>query len=250
MNKNISFSVSFLPVIITESEQWRLVRECHEGVGRTAQAKAMSGHFGRDKTTSLLASKVFFPKIKEKVTEFVNTCEACQRVKVGNKFDKGGETLQSVTVPREIWKQIGIDLITNLPITAQGNNTLAVVIDYTSKWVEAKPLKGKHADGIAQFLYECMCRHGAPNVVISDQGREFVNKINDRLFELCNIRHNITSAYHPQVTICTYFWSYLLWLIFGRTCIVRTKICLIYSPCMFNSMHKNINLSCFITGKW
>ena len=51
----------------------------------------MSGHFGRDKSVQLLCSKVFFLNIKEKVSQFVNSCESCQRVKVGNKFDKGGE---------------------------------------------------------------------------------------------------------------------------------------------------------------
>ena len=55
------FSVKYIPVIIDEEEQWRLVRMSHEGVGTTVEAKEMSGHFGRDKTVSLLSSKVYFP---------------------------------------------------------------------------------------------------------------------------------------------------------------------------------------------
>ena len=34
--------------------------------------------------------------------------------------------------------------------------------------------------------------------IISDQGREFVNKINQSLFQLTNTKHKVTSAYHPQ----------------------------------------------------
>ena len=44
------FSVKYVPVIVDEEEQWRLVRMSHEGVSTTVEAKAMSGHFGRDKT--------------------------------------------------------------------------------------------------------------------------------------------------------------------------------------------------------
>ena len=53
-------SVRNVPVIIDEEEQSRLVRMSHEGVGTTVEAKAMSGHFRRDKTFSLLTSKAWF----------------------------------------------------------------------------------------------------------------------------------------------------------------------------------------------
>ena len=37
-------------------------------------------------------------------------------------------------------------------------------------------------------------------VVISDQGREFINQLSDCLFKKTNTEHQITSAYHPQVS--------------------------------------------------
>ena len=39
---------------------------------------------------------------------------------------------------------------------------------------------------------------GQPKVIQSDQGREFVNEINTRLFQLTDIQHCVSSAYHPQ----------------------------------------------------
>ena len=33
---------------------------------------------------------------------------------------------------------------------------------------------------------------------MSDQGREFVNRVNEELFNLCGTDHRISSAYHPQ----------------------------------------------------
>ena len=137
----------------------------------------MSGHFGRDKTVQLLCSKLFFPNIKDKVSEFVNSCEACQHVKTGNKFDNGGEKLKSVPVPYQTMNQLGIDLVTNLPVTPEGYNTIVIAVDYTSKWVESRALKGKFAEGVAEFMYDLVCHFGASKIHISDQGREFVNQV-------------------------------------------------------------------------
>ena len=46
-------SVKYVLVIIDE-EQWRLVHMSHEGVSTTVEAKAMSGHFGRDKSLPIV----------------------------------------------------------------------------------------------------------------------------------------------------------------------------------------------------
>ena len=37
-----------------------------------------------------------------------------------------------------------------------------------------------------------------PKRVQSDQGREFVNSLNDKLFRLTGVQHIISTAYHPQ----------------------------------------------------
>ena len=41
-------------------------------------------------------------------------------------------------------------------------------------------------------------RFGCCEVLISDQGREFVNEVQEDLFRLAGTEHCITSAYHPQ----------------------------------------------------
>lgn len=44
-----------------------------------------------------------------------------------------------------------------------------------------------------------MCRLGCPKIILTDQGREFVNQLSAHLFEMTHTEHRITSAYHPQV---------------------------------------------------
>ena len=43
-----------------------------------------------------------------------------------------------------------------------------------------------------------MCRMGCPRVLITDQGREFVNSLSSELYSITHTEHRITSVYHPQ----------------------------------------------------
>ena len=52
-----------------------------------------------------------------------------------------------------------------------------IVSCYFSKWLEATALPNKSAIGVAEFLYKCFTQLGCCQVKISDQGREFVNKV-------------------------------------------------------------------------
>ncbi|KAL5467722.1 hypothetical protein EMCRGX_G031986 [Ephydatia muelleri] len=83
-------------------------------------------------------------------------------------------------------------------LTAQGNKYIVTLMDYFSKWPEAEAIKDKSANSVAIFLNKVICRFGAPKVIISDQGREFVNSVCKKLFKLTKVHHKISSAYHPQ----------------------------------------------------
>ena len=74
-------------------------------------------------------------------------------------------------------------------------------MDYYTKWAEAAALYTKSAVEVAQFLTTLFCRHGLPVLVMSDQGREFVNCLNHKLFETTGVNHLISTAYHPQTNV-------------------------------------------------
>lgn len=71
-------------------------------------------------------------------------------------------------------------------------------MDYYTKWAEAGALCSKTAVEVAQFLAGLFFRHGLPAIIMSDQGREFVNRLHDELFLVSGVRHMVSTAYHPQ----------------------------------------------------
>ena len=121
-------------------------------------------------------------------------CEVCQRTK--RKFNKPAPSLHPIPVS-DTWNKVGIDLI-ELPVSKNGNRYCITLTDYFSKWSEAAAIPTKEAVHVASFLYKMILRHGCPQEIISDQGREFCNHIVDSLEELTGFKHKITSAYHPQ----------------------------------------------------
>jgi hypothetical protein len=54
---------------------------------------------------------------------------------------------------------------------------------------------------VNMYFTQIFMRMGLPRVITSDQGGEFVNGINKELMGCLGIRHHLTTAYHPQVTI-------------------------------------------------
>ncbi len=47
-------------------------------------------------------------------------------------------------------------------------------------------------------LFLAFLHMGLPNVITTDQGKEFRNQFNDALMDELGIKHRLTSPYHPQ----------------------------------------------------
>ena len=151
------------------------MHDVHEGLGDCAKATSMGSHRGRTLTYEKISERFYWYNISNDVANYIKMCEKCQK---HQSIPKQNSKVQSIPVPSEVMKQIGVN-ICNLP-TVDGYKHLVVAKDYFSKWSEANPLKDKLAISVAEFLYELVCRHGCFQIQINDQGREFVNAVADR----------------------------------------------------------------------
>jgi transposase InsO family protein len=84
-------------------------------------------------------------------------------------------------------------------MTKKKNRYIIVAMDYFTKWPEARATKRDTAEEVIKFLYEdIICRHGCPRKIISDRGTHFDNKMVDLLTKKFEIKHNLSTSYHPQ----------------------------------------------------
>ena len=154
------------------------------------------GHCGINRSRKILTARCFWEGMSEDIVDYISKCDRCQKSRI-NKLRKGSEDLHPIPMPRKVWSQVRIDIMTMKKVGEY--KYLITGIDYFSKNLEMRPLKSKSAREVAQFIYEdIICRWGSPDVIITDQGCEFCNAINDELMEHVHCKHRITSSYHPQ----------------------------------------------------
>lgn len=182
-------------VIIEIEERLSIIKLIHNGSESSLEASALSSHHGRDATQKLIKKRYYWPSISNDIKNYIKTCDACQKTNPATL--KVIPDLHSIPVPKQVFKQIGVDIM-SLP-EVDNLKFIVVAIDYFSKWSEAKALPDKSAESVARFLYDdVICRHGCPLIHITDQGREFTNKLISELFRLTGTQQRVTTAYHPQ----------------------------------------------------
>lgn len=76
-------------------------------------------------------------------------------------------------------------------------------VDAHSAWTEGFCLRSQEATDCDKVLYEeVICRYGAPDVIVSDRGSNFLSKLVASVCELFQITRHHTSAFHPQTNSC------------------------------------------------
>ena len=81
----------------------------------------------------------------------------------------------------------------------EGYEHILLCIDSSTRWSEAFPLKTQSAKETANVLYkELFTRYGAPKVLFSDRGRNFMSNLVNALCEIFDVTQHHTSAYHPS----------------------------------------------------
>ncbi len=70
--------------------------------------------------------------------------------------------------------------------------------DSASKYVTIRPLRSKEAVEVStEMLKSVFLVFGFPSKIVTDQGTEFVNKLNEAIFDRLAIEHRPTAPYHP-----------------------------------------------------
>src|SRR6266511_3585748 len=130
----------------------------------------------------------------EDIRGYVQTCDACQRR--GNP--KANNILHPIE-PKAPLQRIRIDIVGPLTITKKGNRYIVTAMDYFTKWLIAKAIKEATAKTVSKFIYEkIICEHGCPQILQSDRGTHFVNRVIQDLSEKFRIKHRLFTLYHLQ----------------------------------------------------
>jgi hypothetical protein len=95
--------------------------------------------------------------------------------------------------------KIGLDLLGPLP-PAQGNlSYVVVVVEYFSKWIEAKPLATITSVTVQKFFWQnIVCRFGIPKAITVDNGTRFDAEAFKEFFDQIGTKIHFASVRHPE----------------------------------------------------
>jgi len=97
------------------------------------------------------------------------------------------------------WQVVAVDLVGPLPRSSAGNTWLLAAQDKFTKWTEIRPLHRATAIAVTHGVYEdIILRHGAPEVMISDNGRQFISKEFREMLREAGTKPRLTPPYSPQ----------------------------------------------------
>jgi RNase H-like domain found in reverse transcriptase/Reverse transcriptase (RNA-dependent DNA polymerase)/Integrase zinc binding domain/Chromo (CHRromatin Organisation MOdifier) domain/Integrase core domain len=176
-----------------KSLQAELLKRHHDDI--------LAGHFGVEKTLDLLQRKFYWPKMAKDVRKYIQTCDVCQRVKTKRHRPYG--ELQPLPRPKNPWKEITMDFITDLPPSSRGGavyNSILVVVDRFTKMALYIPVnKTITSAELADILTEnIICKYGKPNGIVTDRGSVFTSTFWSEFCYASKVKRRLSTAFHPQ----------------------------------------------------
>jgi len=157
----------------------------------------VAGHMGQDKTIKLIQRNFWWPKMNERIIDFVRSCPQCQQNKASWYQPYGQSSL--LELPYIPWQSIAMDFITELP-TSEGSDQLWVIVDRFTKMAHFIPLQENATMDLAVvFAREGWKHHGLhTDCIVSDRDSRFTSQIWKEFLQLLGIRLRMSTAFHPQ----------------------------------------------------
>lgn len=156
-----------------------------------------SGHLGVAKSKARLIPHFFWPRMTKEITEYVRSCDICQRMGKGKKPNRA--PLIPLPVISEPFSRIAIDIVGPLPVCPKsGNRFILTVLDLATHYPEAIPLPDHTAQRVATALAGVFSHFGFPEECLSDLGTEFMSELMQIFLQDFKISQIRCSAYHPE----------------------------------------------------
>ena len=154
-----------------------------------------AAHFSAERVWEKAKQSCYWPFMLRDIRRWCEQCRACQTRRCpvpGPRAPMGGSQ-----VDRPL-QRVAADIL-ELPMTSRGNRYILVVEDYFTKFVALYALPNQTAHSVARCLFEdYVLVHGVPEILHTDQGRQFEAEVIQSLCQWLGIKKTRTTAYNPK----------------------------------------------------
>ena len=153
---------------------------------------ASATHLGFEKTSARVRQVGYWVGMLQDIEKYCRECTICQCTKPPKPTHA---PLTTVPIGRP-WEMVAVDVL-EVPVSQHNNRYLLVIQDYMTKWAEAIPIPNQTAGRITKELIKVFSRYGIPDILHSDQGKNFESTILRQTLDAFGITKSRTTAYHP-----------------------------------------------------
>jgi len=181
----------FMPLLKCPSREQAkyVIKELHEGIcGLHCGARTMA--------TKVCRAGYYWPTIREDCEIYVKACKKCQEFRSLNLIP--AQALQGIVSPWPFatW---GIDILCPFTVGRGQTKFMIVVVDYFTKWIKAEALTKITVQEVQTFIWKnIICRFGISHTIITNNGRQFIDKKLMEFYADLGIKSTTTSVEHPQ----------------------------------------------------
>jgi transposase InsO family protein len=153
-------------------------------------------HPGIRASKRLISSRFIWPGLASQVAAWCRDCQPCQHAKAS---PSPASPPMHIANPTQRFSHLHVDLVGPLPASAGGHTHLLTILDRSTRWAEAIPLRSTSAESCATALIgSWVARFGVPEQITSDRGRQFCSSLWDALTHRLGVKMRFTTPYHPQ----------------------------------------------------
>ena len=161
-----------------------------ENLGGKVLDLAHEGHQGVVRTKQKLRGSVWWPGVDVDAERLVRSCHACQVVSAGNPPGP----ICTAELPSGPWQDLNLDLCGPFP----GGESLLVLVDKYSKWVEVETMCSTTTRDITLRLEKVFAGHGFPLTLTTDNARNLTSAEFEDFCKVRGIRHLTVTPLWPQ----------------------------------------------------
>lgn len=182
----------FMPswrIVVKESDKKAILKKFHD--------EPLSAHQGYFKTLNKIKLEYYWPNMSSEIKLYVRNCDICKSAKPTNQIQRAEMGKQRVAT--RPWQILQIDFIGPLPRSKSGYLYILVVVDTFTKFVHVSPLRVATTKTTCRVLEDhVFLVFGVPEIIISDNGSQFIAKEFKKFLEEYSVKHWLTAPYHPQ----------------------------------------------------
>lgn len=151
-------------------------------------AQLHRGHIGTEATKARARETCYWTSMTKDIEDAVSQCTICNSMKPHQQK----QPMLSHDTPDLPWSTVASDIFT------WNSCNYLVLVDAYSNWFEIDRLRDLHSATIIQKLKRHFATHGAPNKLITDNGRQFVSGEFEKFANEWDFVHCTSSPGYPQ----------------------------------------------------